>query len=335
MSLRVLHVAPLAPGGGTSNFIERQIGRLSEAFVDAHTILFEGFAMRVRLQNLFAKLSEIRHYIRIFKPDIVHAHWGSILAFTASLATINGPPLVITYRGSDINPVPSESSLFRLPRFVFSQLAALRAAAVICVSPKIQERLWTKRGLIKIIPDGTDLSIFRFMDKLECREQLNWHPDERILFFYEGGRPAVKRRDLADAALDEAKRLLGRCRLEVLDSGVPYSRMPILLNAADCLLMTSDFEGSPNIVREALMCRLPIVSVDVGDVSYWIKGMQGTKLVPRDPVRIGRAAARIIVSGIRPQPDSIAHLFSDITSSKAIIETYVQILRANKVGIKH
>src|SRR4030065_378658 len=39
------------------------------------------------------------------------------------------------------------------------------------------------------------------------------------------------------------------------------------LNACDCLLMTSNQEGSPNIVKEALACNLPVISIDVGDVA--------------------------------------------------------------------
>ena len=48
--------------------------------------------------------------------------------------------------------------------------------------------------------------------------------------------------------------------------GQPNSDVPIWINASDVLLMTSLHEGSPTIVKEALACNLPVVSVDVGDV---------------------------------------------------------------------
>jgi hypothetical protein len=92
----------------------------------------------------------IRREIRAFRPDIVHAHWGSLLAFATALASHGGPPLVITYRGSDINPVPSEPWLRRLIRVVCSQFAVLRVSAVICVSDELRERLWSRHRCIAL-----------------------------------------------------------------------------------------------------------------------------------------------------------------------------------------
>jgi len=326
MSLRVLHVVPIAPDGGTSGFTQRQIDRLAEAGVKGRMVFFGGAAMLLQPHRLLIGIAAIRREIRMFQPDIVHAHWGSLLAFATALSSLGGPPLVITYRGSDINPVPSEPWLRSLIRTSCSQLAVLRAAAVICVSDELRERLWSRRGLVRIVPDGTDVSLFKPLDKLDARRKLNWPFDERVVFFYEGGRPAVKRRDLAEASLNEARKLLGSCKLEVLDSDVPHDRFPLLLNASDCLLMTSDFEGSPNIVREALACNVPIVSVDVGDVRRWIAGLEGTRMVSRDPAEIGRALAEIMTSGIRPAAESKTAQFSDESSRNAVLETYHQII---------
>lgn len=327
MTLRVLHVVPIAPAGGTSGFTQRQIDRLAEAGVEGRTLFFGGAAMLTHPHRLPIGIAAIRREIRTYRPNIVHAHWGSLLALASAVASISGPPLVISYRGSDINPVPSESFFRSVIRIACSQLAVLRASAVICVSDELRERLWSRRGLVRIVPDGTDVSLFKPLVKLECRRKLNWPLDERVVFFYEGGRPAVKRRDLAEASLNEARKLLVACRLEVLDSDVPHDQVPLLLNASDCLLMTSDFEGSPNIVREALACNLPIVSVDVGDVRRWIAGLDGTRMVSRDPVEIGRALAEIIASGIRPAAESKTSQFSDESSRNVVLETYHQVLK--------
>lgn len=327
MTLRVLHVVPIAPDGGTSGFTQRQIDCLAEAGVEGRLVFFGGSAMLLKPHRLLTGIAAIRREIRMFQPDIVHAHWGSLLAVATSLASLCGSPFVITYRGSDINPVPSEPWLRSLIRVACSQLAVLRAAAVICVSDELCERLWSRRGLVRIVPDGTDVSLFKPLDKLECRQQLNWPLNERVVFFYEGGRPEVKRMDLADTSMEEARKLLGPCRLEVMGSDVPHNRVPLLLNASDCLLMTSDFEGSPNIVREALACNLPVVSVDVGDVRRWIADLEGTRIVPRNPAEIGRALAEIIDSGIRLAAESKTAQFSDESSRNAVLATYHQVIK--------
>ena len=330
MTLRVLHIVPISPTGGTSGFTQRQIDRLAEAGVEVRMVFFGGSAMLLQPQRLFFGVSAIRREIRIFQPDIVHAHWGSLLALAAALASLGGPLLVITYRGSDINPVPSEPWLIRLIRVACSQLAVLRAAAVICVSDELRERLWSRRGLVRIVPDGTDISLFKPLDKLICRRKLNWPIDERVVFFYEGGRPKVKRRDLAEASLEEARKLLGTCRLEVMGSDVPHDQVSLRLNASDCLLMTSDYEGSPNIVREALSCNLPIISVDVGDVRRWMADVDGTRIVVRDPVKISQALVEIIRSGIKPNANLKTAQFSEESSRKAILEIYQQVLQRKK-----
>jgi len=64
---------------------------------------------------------------------------------------------------------------------------------------------------------------------------------------------------------------------------VPHRQVPLWLNAADAVLMTSHHEGSPNIVKEALACNRPVVSVDVGDVRERIEGIEGCHIAASDP----------------------------------------------------
>ncbi len=76
-------------------------------------------------------------------------------------------------------------------------------------------------------------------------------------------------------------------------SGVPNAEVPVWLNASDVLLLTSKHEGSPTIVKEALACGLPVVSVKVGDVPERLEGIKGCHLAEADPAALARKLALV------------------------------------------
>jgi glycosyltransferase involved in cell wall biosynthesis len=84
----------------------------------------------------------------------------------------------------------------------------------------------------------------------------------------------VKRPKLARAAVEAFRNSGVAVNMHEL-RGVPHDQVPIWLNACDVLLLTSLHEGSPNIVKEALACDIPVVSVDVGDVRERIQQIEG------------------------------------------------------------
>lgn len=330
-SLRVLHVVPAGPNGVTSTYTQRDIDRLGRSGVESRVLFFAGSSMLRRPDQLVGGIRAIRREIRAFRPQVVHAHWGSLLGFASASAAIGGPPLVVGYHGSDINPVPAESRARSLFRLACSQLAALGADAIICVSEELRGRLWFGRSRARVILSGINLDRFIPGDRAEARRRLRWPADEPVVLFNAGNGKRVKRLDLAEASIAHARRSLGRLRFEVMRGDVPCDEVPVRLNAADCLLVTSDFEGSPNIVREALACRTPVVSVPVGDVRKWLDGLAGTKVVERDPVLLGQAIVDAVTSGIRPALDGRTAKFSDQSSCRAVLEVYESLVVARGI----
>jgi glycosyltransferase involved in cell wall biosynthesis len=108
--------------------------------------------------------------------------------------------------------------------------------------------------------------------------------------------------------------------------GVPNNQVAIWLNASDLVLLTSFHEGSPTIIKEALACNLPIVSVDVGDVAERIQGIEGCYIALSEPVDIAAKLSlvyngpRRIAGRVKVQELSLERV------SQRLKETYHEIL---------
>src|SRR5262249_9654504 len=123
---------------------------------------------------------------------------------------------------------------------------------------------------------------FKPLDRNVTRKQLGWDPKVfHVLFPANSGDP-VKRPKLAQATMDSLQSRGIRGEIHYL-RGIPNDQVPVWLNASNVLLVTSLHEGSPTIVKEALACDLPVVSVDVGDVSERIMGIEGCYIALPDP----------------------------------------------------
>jgi len=64
------------------------------------------------------------------------------------------------------------------------------------------------------------------------------------------------------------------------------------LLVADVLLNPSYHEGSPNVVKEAMACGLPVVAADCGDVRKRLAGCTPEAVVDRTPEVFARGAGR-------------------------------------------
>jgi glycosyltransferase involved in cell wall biosynthesis len=136
-------------------------------------------------------------------------------------------------------------------------------------------------GINKIVmPNGVDVNIFKPMNKDLCRRRLKWQNDIFIIIFVASMAQHTKRYELACEAVKIAEKS-ARCRLEVV-WGIEHEEMPIYMNAADALILTSVSEGSPNVVKEAIACGLPVVTVPVGDVRERLRNVPGSVVCEND-----------------------------------------------------
>ncbi len=208
--------------------------------------------------GLFGYLSNLRALqskIQDFCPDIIHAHYG----LSGLLANLQRKvPVVTTYHGSDINV----KNVLRL-----SKISMRLSRWNIFVSKKnVATSGQTKK--YSLLPCGIDTANFAPCDKVSARKQLGWESGKYVIFAGAFDN-AVKNAQLAIAAV---KKLDGVTLVEL--KGYSRKQVSLLFYAADAFLMTSKSEGSPQVIKEALYCGCPIVSVDVGDVAEITQGVE-------------------------------------------------------------
>lgn len=327
-NIRILFVIPKEAEGSTFViYAKRQVASLQKAGIISRVFYLTS---RTSIFVLIEEFKRFKKEISAFKPDLIHAQYGTMTAFFSAITA--KLPLVITFRGSDINIKPLTVKLFvrRILGIFLSQISALRARQIMCVSDEIKSKLWWRKDCATITPSGVDTSIFYPQDKGKVRAELGWNRNEFVVLFNSGSDPIRKRLDLAKASVECAKTICGPIRFEVLDGYVNPNIVPMLINASDCLVHTSDSEGSPNIVKEALACNLPVVSVDVGDVRERLTGVNQSKIVERDPEQIGRAVAEILMNRKRSNGSQIIQDLSLDRIAVKILQVYHKALKFNE-----
>jgi len=206
--------------------------------------------------------------IKLFQPDIIHAHYG----LSGLLANMQrNIPVVTTYHGSDIN---------KLSLFLLSRMNMMLSAHNIFVSEKNRSKSDLKTNF-SLIPCGVDTILFVPQSKSESRKLLGLEAEKKLVLFSSAFDISVKNSTLALSAVA----LLHDVQLIELKN---YSReqVVLLMNAADVALMTSFTEGSPQFIKEAMACNCPIVSVPVGDVPFVLEGVEGCYIAAYDAVAI-------------------------------------------------
>ena len=211
--------------------------------------------------------------------DLVHAHYG-LAGWVAKLA--GAKPLIVTFHGTDVRHEIVGPMSRRL---------VWRVELVSAVSRALFEQEAGRPGLppvpgSAVLPCGPDLERFGPIPRSQARRSLGLEADGRYLFFPANPNRPEKRHD-------RAAELAAACDAELLSGGsIEPERMPVWLNAADAVLVTSDYEGFGMAAVEALACDVPVLSTPVGIAPYALAGIDGCLCAPFDTATWSAVARR-------------------------------------------
>jgi teichuronic acid biosynthesis glycosyltransferase TuaC len=209
-------------------------------------------------------VKRLKDFLNKNKYDIIHAHY-SMSAFVASLA--GSKPLVVSLMGSDVK----SDKFYKIFIYLFNKCSWSKT---IVKSEDMKMSLGIKG--IQVIPNGVDLVKFKPLDQIECKNKLKWNSNKKQILFasnpnrYEKNYPLAKN---SFALLDDIN-----YELKVLEN-ITNDLMPLYFNAADLVILTSLWEGSPNVIKEAMACNRPILSTNVGDIFTLLSNVEGCNII--------------------------------------------------------
>lgn len=207
------------------------------------------------IKGYLRAVPDIRKKIRKGGFDVVHVHYG-LSAFAVGLA-LSGVPIITSLMGSDV----LEGGWLKLANKLFTRFFWNK---VIVKSEDMKIKSGLRRAIV--VPNGVDMNRFSPKNSDEAKAAMDWDTNKRhILFGSNPNRP-------------EKNFTLFKSAFELLSNssdlqfhplkGYTHDEIPTLLNAADVVVLSSKWEGSPNVIKEAMSCNRTCVSTSVGDVPF-------------------------------------------------------------------
>jgi glycosyltransferase involved in cell wall biosynthesis len=311
--MRVLVVTNLWPtpeSPARGGFVRDQV----EALRRIDGLEIELFTFGTGTREYARAASTLRRRYRAHSFDLVHAHYG--LCGWSSLA-VRGAPHMVTFHGTDLAHRyvgPLSRALARLIDVPAPVSASLARAGLAGLLARGSHR-------VAVLPTGVNLDRFHPIDRREARTQLGLDPSKpHLLFPADPARPEKR--------FDRAREVAAAAGVELIAYGRrPPEEIPLMINAANAVLVPSDREGFGLATLEALACDVPVLATDVGVAPLVLEGVEGTLCAPFDRARWGSAlASHLAVDDPRVRGRTRAALFDRNRLAARVFRAYEDVV---------
>lgn len=221
----------------------------------------------VYVSNFLHKLAVRRGLRNIdFVPDVVYCHFWKQGIEAYPFARKHNIPLFVA---------TGECEIFEDNRDGHLQDFCDYVRGVVCVSTKNKDESvylkLTTSDKCCVVPNSIDNSLFKKLDKSECRKKLGLPQDKFIVAFvgwFENRKGSLRvseaissipENDVYSLFIGAGSENPG-CDNILFKGKVNHEDVPIYLNAADVFVLPTLQEGCCNAVVEAMACGLPIIS---------------------------------------------------------------------------
>ncbi len=303
-------------------FIKAQGEDLRELGLEVDFFPIKGKGIRGYLKNI----KPLRKKIKKGNYDIIHAHF--VLSAWVALLTFTGRKIVASFMGSDtygdvdLQGKRIKSSYINI---ILAKLIQPFVSKIIVKSKNLEDYIYQKSKCI-ILPNGVNLEKFKIYKRDEVRTELGLNLNKKyILFLGDKSNPRKNFKLLKDA-YDLIRKENESIEL-LTPFPVTHEMVVKYMNAADVLAFTSFLEGSPNVVKEAMACNLPVVTVDVGDTRWLVEKSTIDVISTKQPTQFADDLLSVLRINCRSEGRNILiklGLESKFASNK-LIEIYKSI----------
>lgn len=321
--LMVTNMYPTEEYPGFGSFVKSQIDSIVDMGHRVNILFINGRASR---WNYLKGIFELWSHLKESSYDLIHAHYG----LTGIIARMQWRcPLVVSFCGDDVFGTPDTEGAYRffsrLQAALSSKMLARCSNAVIVKSQALKNKLGFRKA--HVIPNGVDFELFRPVSRLSSCHRLNLDVKKKYILFANSPDIPVKRFDIVKKAFEIVQAYIPDVELlAVYDK--PHEVMPLYMNAADVIVLTSQHEGSPNVVKEAMACNLPIVAVDVGDVREVVEGTSHCYVVARKETDVAEKIVQVLLHSQRSNGrERVRHLALD-TVARRVVSVYESVLNS-------
>lgn len=317
--MKVLHVTNAWPTEKLpvfGIFIKEQVESLAACGVDSEVFFING-----REKGLLEYLRCIPALRRASGVvDVVHCHhvYSALVCILAGIRR----PAVVSFMGDGAHQFKEW-----FPRRLSNALLRLISRRMVrrIYKTVIPADLKGDSGNV-YLPNGVNLGFFVPIDRQDAKRQLGWDTGKRFLLFvsfFDRNRPG-KRYPLFADVLSRLRHDYGHDDLvEFCMVSEPRERVPLIFNACDAHLMVSEFEGSPNSVKEALACNTPVVATNVGNMVDLLEGVEGCFISDdSDAGRLANLVDRVLRSR---RPDTRSSLGPKRLTDSAVAERLARL----------
>lgn len=254
--MRVMHVLGCKPNTQPNSAVLEQIKSLGK-LCDSDLFVYKTGGLAMYVMAVFKFLFKVD----VDKCDVIHVHFSRSFL----VCMLCRKPTVVSFMGTDV----IGNSLIN--KIIYKIINYFKVHKIY----KSQKMVLKKDSYVHIVPNGVDFDKFFPMEKSLAREKLNLNNDITYILFLSNPNRPEKNYEIAKKSFEIFQNShKGKCQLLVIFN-ISHELIPYYINSSDVLLLTSEYEGSPNVIKEALACNVPIVSTDVGDVKEMLFGING------------------------------------------------------------